>query len=144
MVTRKKWVLLGLGGACLVAVLASLAWYSWYRLSTSPLRLALPRGSTDVADMYVDMWPDYSYFLKAKLPSTKAFAQYCTDMNLTPHSEQRSYSDNMTWLSWSSLEPIVWWKPSSSLSGTFVRQSGHEWTMAKYEDGYLYVHSFSH
>jgi len=146
MVTRNKWICLVAGAACLVALLACLGWYSWYWLTTSPLRRALPRGSTDVTDLYVDIWPDYCYYLKAKLPSVKSFAQYCSDMNLTPHTGQRVYTDDTSWLSWSSLEPRTesWWKPSPSLSGTFVEQAGHYWTMAKYEDGYLYVMAISH
>jgi len=153
MATRNKRICLVAGAAILVALLGYLGWYSWYRLTTSPLRLALPRGSTEVTDLYEDFGfsPDYSYYLKAKLPSMKSFTQYCSDMNLTPHTEQRIYSDSTTWLSWRQpcisrppYTPIAWWKPSSSLSGTFVRQGGHGWVMAKYEDGYLYVKAISH
>lgn len=148
MVTRNKRICHVAGAAVLVALLAYLSWYSWYRFTTSPLRLALPRGSTEVTDLYEDdgFLPDYSYYLKAKLPSKKSFTQYCSDMNLTPHTEQRIYSDDTVWLSWngSLSEPMAWWKPSPSLSGTFVEQIGDYWTMAKYEDGYLYVRSICH
>lgn len=143
---RSRWLFLGVGAACMLVLVVSLGWYGWYSLTTSPLRQTLPWSASDVNDKYVDMFPDYSYFLKAKLPSVKEFNEYCAKQNLTPHTPQRVYSDDTTWLLWGSLEPesVAWWNPSPSLTGTYVSQSGHEWTLAKYENGCLYVHAFSH
>jgi hypothetical protein len=113
-----------------------------------PLRAALPASAVDVQDFYEDMSPDYGYYLTAKI-SQKDFAAYCASQGLTPHTPERKYSDDDFWLSWKAMRPnseksMPWWQPDDRLGDTFVSQNGHNWTMAKYQDGVMYVKAFSH
>lgn len=117
-------------------------------LTESPLRRALPGSATDVHDLYVDMDQDYSYYLAARLPR-EDFEAYCAGQNLTPHTPERIYTDGTEWLDWGAMtlnpsEPMDWWLPTESLAGTYVNQQGHHWTMAKWQDGVIYVKAISH
>jgi hypothetical protein len=138
-----KRLVMVLAAGFLLVLISGGAWYSWYWLTTSSLRRTLPWSCSDVSDLYVDMFQDYSYYLRARMPAND-FARYCTNNGLALHTEQSTYTDDTMWLSWTCGESIDWWKPSESLAGTYVSQSGHEWVLAKYEEGYIYVKAWSH
>jgi len=108
----------------------------------------LPSTATEIQESgWVEGFlPDYSYILRARISDTE-FADFCSRLKLTPHSETRTYSDDTHWLSWTALPNVDggdWWIPTESLERTFVRQDGSSWSFAKHEDGYLYFQSLCH
>jgi hypothetical protein len=115
----------------------------WNYTTVCYLRRALPASATEIRDEALDVFPDSAYFLKARMPQ-EDFEAYCMAIRLSPHYPGRVYTDQDHWLSWSSVHKLEWWDPSDNLDGTYVLQEGREWTMAKYENGKVYVTSFSH
>ena len=117
---------------------------AWYYFTASPLRLGLPSDAQEVQYEYRDMFPsDYTCHIKARV-TPEQFADYCREFKLTIHVPDRKYSDDIMWLSWRGPAPPPWFDPSESISETFDRQSRSEWTLAKYERGFLFVAAFSH
>ena len=139
-VTKRRIILLVVVLCCVVT--GGLL-YACHCLTTSPLRRALPWGADDVRDHYVDMTPDYAYYLKASI-SESDFRRYCARLRLTPHTPQRTYTDDLMWLSWDALAPIDWWNPSPGIADTHVLQEGRHWTFAKHENGTLYLKAWRH
>ncbi len=107
----------------------------------------LPASITNVQEWaWADGFlPDYSYMLKAKVTQAE-FDSFASKLKLTPHSPTRTYSENSTWLSWSTAPGFTndWWDPSDSLETTFVAEGHDTWSFAKYENGYLYFQSLNH
>ena len=139
--TRTALVLGAVGalGITGLAVAISLVWC----MNTSGLRRALPSSATEVHEEVVDLFPDATTYLKAKLPE-RDFPLYVKRLGLTPHTPGRQYDDDEMWLGWGMGSDPPWWDPTPSLEGTYVAQSGHAWTLAKHEQGYLFVLSFTH
>jgi hypothetical protein len=106
----------------------------------------LPATATEInevswADGFI---PDYNYWLRARV-TREEFDQFVRDLELTPHTNDRQYSEN-SWLSWSDhlLGDTDWWHPTQNLEETYVREGGTKWSFAKYENGYLYFRSLDH
>jgi len=89
--------------------------------------------------------PDYSYMLRARIPEPE-FNAFVEKLGLTPHGEDRDYSEQSIWLSWEAAPQFEgdWWNPTSGLGGTYVREGDDTWSYAKYEDGTLYFKSLNH
>jgi hypothetical protein len=115
---------------------------AWHYLTISPFRRALPASATEIRDEALDGFPDYSYYLKAKMPR-EDFEPYCAAIGLSRATPER-VSDGAPWLSWRTRPGVTWWTPSASLDATYERQEGHCWVLAKYENGEVYVTAFSH
>jgi hypothetical protein len=114
--------------------------------ATISWRSSLPETAADVhehawADGFL---PDYDYYLRARVTKSE-FEKFVQDLELTPHTATRTYSES-SWLSWSGhlLADSEWWKPTEDLEGTYVKEGGTTWTFAKYEDGFLYFRSLDH
>jgi hypothetical protein len=139
---KKKFLLLVLVPLLLFAFIAG---YAYYWFTASDLRRELPWAASEIKEQSYDLFPDYSYFLKAKMPE-KDFAKYVGGLGLTLHTSASQYGDDMQWLHWPSppFRQLDWWNPTPSLEQTYVQQAGHEWTLVKYEDGYVYATSYSH
>ncbi|MEM4247918.1 MAG: hypothetical protein QXH80_01510 [Candidatus Nanoarchaeia archaeon] len=107
----------------------------------------MPDSATEVQEWVWEdgVTADYSYLLKAKV-SRKHFDSFVSKLGLTPDSQSRKYSQGTGGPSW--LRPAQftgnWWNPSPSLDGTLVYEDGHTWSLAKYENGYLYFMSFQY
>lgn len=106
--------------------------------------------STNATDVLEWSWsdgflPDYSYVMKARV-SQADFESFCTALELTPHTADRGYTDDVRWLSWSAPPGFTntWWDVSLSLEGTRVSQGSDTWSFAKYENGFLYFQSLNH
>jgi hypothetical protein len=151
---KSVWMLLVVAAVLVMGFVGMVAvmGYAWWAagsadtsLAGSPLRSAVPSDATEVADNYVDMGPDYTYYLRARM-SRGEFDGYCARVGLTRHTPERKYTDDAAvWLSWSAdADAPKGWAPSDSLAETYVSQEGHSWTFAKYENGVLYVKSWSH
>ncbi len=111
----------------------------------SPFESALPQTATDVHVHNESLGIDWSYCLKAKI-SEEEFEAYRAEFpDLTPHTPDRVYLDDMLWLDWQfACESHAWWDASDDLSETFVYQEGDTWELMKYEHGYLYINGHSH
>jgi hypothetical protein len=130
--------------ACLMVLNVVVAVWVYYFTTTTPLRRKLPWSASDIHEQYVDMFPDYTTYLKARLPESD-FPEYIERLGLTPHQAGRTYSDDTRWLSWDPAgRRPSWFDPSDDLSMTCVCQRGHVWTFAKHERGFVYVKSLSH
>jgi hypothetical protein len=116
-----------------------------YYVTTSGLRRALPWGASDIHELGIDRFPDFTLYLKARIREDQ-FLPYVSRLGLTPHYPGRRYPDSPLWgIDWQG-EPEVdsWWDPSKNTEATYAENKGHVWTFAKYEDGFVYVKSFSH
>ena len=129
---------------CMMVLNVVVAAYAYYATSTTSLRQKLPWSASDIHEHCVDMFPDYATYVKARLPESD-FPSYVACLGLTPHRDDRVYTDGKMWLSWDPLGPNPsWFDPSDDLSKTYVQQGGHCWTFAKHERGFVYVKSLSH
>jgi hypothetical protein len=137
---------------CIKASLATIAIYGagiifCYQMFTWSFRKELPWSATDIQEAYHSdtLLPDYDYRLKAKV-SEAQFQKYIKKFNLSLHTKDRKYSDDVIWLHWSapSKSKSGWWNPTDSLTNTFVWQGSDTWIFAKYENGYLYLGSLNH
>lgn len=134
--------------------LSSLMVATIYFWLVTPMHKALPWGARHVRESY---WadgflPDYSYCLKARI-SEDEFPGYVARLGLTPHTQARSHEDPTSpWLGWAhpfdldrATESGRWWDPPPIEAGkTYVAQSGDEWILAAYKDGWLYVSGLNH
>ena len=147
------WVL-GVFAAHLVAlVIARIAWWSnlpnFFDDGEDSISWAssLPEKATEIEEWsWSDGFlPDYTYFMRARV-SESGFTEFITKLDLTLHTASRSYSQDVSMLSWhySPEGNVAWWNPSESLQETYVSESSDTWTFAKYEGGFLYFHSFSY
>jgi hypothetical protein len=109
-------------------------------------RSSLPETATDIEEQaWSDGFlPDYDYYLRARITESE-FEKFVKDLELTPHSDTRIYSESSL-LSWSGalIGDKEWWNPTEYLEGTYVKEGGTNWTFAKYEDGFLYFRSLDH
>jgi len=107
----------------------------------------LPKDATDVrefsrADGFL---PDYAYMLRARV-SESGFKAFVEKLGLTPHSEDREYSEETGWLNWSAAARFEedWWNATDTLDGTYVKEGNDTWSYAKHEGGMLYFKSINH
>ncbi len=116
-------------------------------LTESPLRRALPHGATGIEGWsWTEPGPlgqDGSAMLRARIPED-AFEKYAKDLGMTPHTANRAYGNGFS-PSYVSLadEPLDWWDPTDEVEGTWVLDQGSSWTWAKWENGFVYVLSWS-
>jgi len=123
-------VILGCVGVGLILFL--LYWFT-----TAPLRRKLPFGASHINDLYVERFPDYTYYLRAKI-SESDFIFYCKKISLESSiSDARSKNE----ISWVADKEVSWWNPSANVSDTYCRATndGREWVIAKYENGFIYL-----
>jgi len=115
-----------------------------HHIFSSPLRRALPAGATEVRGKYVDMFPDFTHFLKARMPRDQ-FREYVEALGLAAYSADADPGE-ADWLHWIDGAPYSqeWWPPGSELAGTHYSVEGDVITMARYEDGVVYVQQYSH
>ena len=137
---------------CMKASLATIGIYGagivlCYQMFTWSFRKELPWSATDIIETYYSdtLLPDYDYRLKAKITESQ-FQNYIKSFELSLHTNERKYSDDVVWLYWgaSSKSKGGWWNPTDSLTNTFVWQGNDTWIFAKYENGYLYLGSINH
>jgi hypothetical protein len=140
-----------LRGATIAALIGATLFLGGWRYffpseTRSPFRVALPKRVIETSEWYFSdgFLPDYAYYLRAKI-SPEDFDKYVKYFSLTPHSVDRKYEGGFSagpaWVS----GPADWWNPSASTLTTFAKQDALDsWTYAKYENGYLYLHSFTH
>lgn len=137
---------------CIKASLATIALYAagivlCYQMFTWSFRKELPWSASDIHESYYSdtLLPDYDYKLKAKI-SEAQFQNYIKSFDLSPHTSDRKYSEEIHWLDWNAPPEgnVGWWNPTSSLTNTFVWQGSDTWIFAKYENGYLYLGSLNH
>ena len=97
--------------------------------------------------LYVSNWedgflPDHIYNVRAKVTKIE-FDEIVREQELTLHTLESKYTDNLAWLSWRPEEGTAW-DPTTGLESTFVRQKGDCWTFSKYERGCIYYTSLNH
>jgi hypothetical protein len=86
--------------------------------------------------------PDATFKLKARMTEAE-FTKAVGQLGLSPHTNERKYTDGTIWLQWMrDADPR--WNPSPNIDTTFVRQEGDSWQLAKYENGFLYYQSINH
>lgn len=85
---------------------------------------------------------DATIKLKAKV-TEEEFTAVTKQLDLSPHTKERKYTDDIAGLQWMGDRDGRWDPPSTDV-GKFVRQEGHFWRMMKYENGFLYYQAFSH
>ena len=138
--SRHRWALV-LTSLFVLGIL----WFSWARPDEWGFRRELPGSVEDIHEDYEtdSLLPDYSYQLKARITEPE-FQAYIAKFKLTPHTPTRQYDESpgpmLDW--WQRTN--TWWGAVPSLSNTYVRQRGTEWTFATYEHGYLYLKSMEH
>ena len=106
--------------------------------SANHFRSALPFSAQEVQTASVDLFPDWDYYLKAKLPE-EDFPRYVQDLEL-----QFCGDDPDFWVAWHGLDTPAWWDPTGDTSETYCLEEGDIWTLAKYESGHVYLRAFSH
>lgn len=145
VVKSNRWV--AVTTMALLPTLLALSGWIWLRSLDSEwgYRKALPKKTIEICEFrHADGFlPDHSYFLKAGIPETE-FETYVKKFGLTPHAPDRKYIGGFKGgPKWS--QGPDWWKSSESNSRTYADQPTEDaWVFAKYEDGYLYLHSFVH
>ncbi len=143
MSSRTGYMLVATIGSVLVAV--AIGCYYWPLSTRSYYRRALPPTATDVHEKSVDMVPDWTLFMKARL-SREAYDVYIRKVGLGPPSIVQT---NSPWAMWADgygwgATPPTWWNPTSLDPDTVGASSGHATTLAKYENGYLYLVDFKY
>lgn len=120
---------------------------SWKWLSLWDFKKELPWGASEIYEWYQQetLLPDYVYFLRAKI-SQEEFFKYIKKLDLEKHTDSSSYPDEKAGLSWAASYGVDTkvWNPSESLKETYVWQKGHEWVLAKYENGFVYLKALNH
>jgi len=135
--TKKRWLL---AGAC-VGILAAFAaggWYICYTLTAHPAVRALPSSASDLHEFYRDSgFPhyDYTYEMKARMPAEE-FPAYAARLGLRPLGNLQAH-----WGWWPG--ELAWWDPAPSMEGTYIEQDDDSGTMAKWENGWVYVVAWS-
>ena len=86
---------------------------------------------------------DATFKIKAKITEAE-FTSVVKQLELTPHTKNRKYSDDIMWLQGYLGGSDKKWDPMPSIDTTFVRQSKRYWQLAKYEGGCIYYVSISH
>ncbi len=132
---------IGLQQILLLIIAISVIYFQAYNLEAWNFRKKLPWSATDVHEWHWEdfLIPDYSYCLKAKM-SEEAFQDYVQEFGL----EKKAMPLENKYVSWSGPgEEETWWDVSTNLDDTymFIDAQGDGWTLAKYENGYLYLHS---
>lgn len=132
---------IGLQQILLLIIAISLIHYQAYNVEAWNFRKKLPWSATDVHEWHWEdfLIPDYSYCLKAKM-SEEAFQDYVQEFGL----EKKEMPLENKYVNWSGPGPEkLWWDVSTNLDDTymFIDAQGDGWTLAKYENGYLYLHS---
>ena len=141
---QSQW-LMGIVAVSLLIVLV-FGWWMWDYLKRDPLKRALPEVASILYEGGTTIGTDSFSYFKAEIDEP-LFHEYCERLDLTPHHPGRKYTDDMKWLSWERFrvygtkgvrEPVL------GLEGTYVRQEGHHWVFAKWENGAMYVMSVRH
>ncbi len=145
VIKSKRWVAVTI--MALLPALLTLSGWIWLHSADSEwgYRKALPKGTVEICEFRQadGFLPDHAYFLKAAIAESD-FESYVEKFGLTPHTPDRKYLGGFSGgPNWS--QGPDWWKPSSNNSRTYADQSAEDaWVFAKYENGYLYLHSFVH
>jgi len=130
-------------GSVLLAV--AIGWCGWAFLVRSDYRKALPPTATDIHEKRVDMFPDYTLFLKARM-AREDYDAYVKKVGLGPPLKIQT---NSPWEMWAEgdgwgAKPPAWWNPTSADPGSVGASSGRANTLAQYENGYLYLVNFKY
>lgn len=131
MKKRRYWLLFAIVAPAIVA-------YAWNWANTMPPRLALPWSATDIQEdlQTAGFLPDFWYVMKARIPEGE-FIPYVQRLQLKPLASAQQ-ERKVNW----NCSQAPWWNPTSSTDQTWYR-AGKDWAIyAKYEAGWLYVHSF--
>jgi hypothetical protein len=133
--------IIGLQQIILLIVALSVIHFKAYDNDTWGFRKQLPWSASDIHEWYWEegFLPDYSYCLKAKM-SEEAFLDYVQEFGLKK-KEMPLENEYVRWSGPRTEES--WWDVSTNLDDTymFIDAQGDSWTLAKYENGYLYLHS---
>lgn len=116
-----------------------------YDYFTMGFRKALPFSTWDIQESYWSdgFLPDYSYCLKAKM-TREEFEAYISRFGLTLNPTIPDLGrDEMPSPSWGGpWGGASWWDVTSTMDSTYYEWPKLDnWTLAKYEHGYLYLHS---
>lgn len=111
-------------------------------------RKLLPASATEIKEFHYkdDFLPDYEYYLKAKM-SRSDFQRYCDTLGLKLHHDSSRYTDdiaNLTTGGGFSDSIKTWWNNTIQKDSLFVWQRGHEWNIARYVDGAIYLYAHEH
>lgn len=137
-----------------------------YRATLWRYRTVLPWSASEIHDSnnWGALTSDGMYWLKARITRAE-FDAYVAEFNLKPYipdpraSDSESGGIGVPGLPKFGLEPLwgwagprthgtrdsgwdPWWDPSRELTETHYSRRGMAWTFAKYERGYLYLHSY--
>jgi hypothetical protein len=104
----------------------------------SNVRRALPASATDIHE-YDDtnyFLGDYAHCLKAKMPESE-MPGFAAKMGLTSRYSSTTYGK--LGLNWVAAEGASWWNPPATLDGGYFTYKGtSSYSVAKYENGYVY------
>ncbi|HYV55466.1 MAG TPA: hypothetical protein VE933_12845 [Chitinophagaceae bacterium] len=111
-------------------------------------RKLLPHSASQIKEFY---WkdgflPDYEYYLRAKIDQ-RDFNWYCDSLGLELHTDVSKYTDeigNLNTIGGYAEELKEWWNIDGNNDSLFVWQNGHEWNIARYYNGYLYLYAHEH
>jgi hypothetical protein len=116
-----------------------------YEMTATPLRKALPPTAQDIHEQSWgeggEIGQDYCYLLKARITPAE-FQQYVDRFGLTPHIATQQYS-NWSMINCGTERKPDWWTPSDESGSMYARDEDSTWTYAKYENGYIFVVSYS-
>ena len=128
--TRHSKLAFSVAGAFAVAMCG-------YFVSHAPARRALPWSASDIREHRVDMFVDYAYYLRARMPH-QDFVAYVQRLRLRPQTHEDVA------ISWTKRGLPSWWTATASRDRVHWKQRGDHFVAAKHEDGYVFVQAWSH
>jgi hypothetical protein len=145
VIKSRLWVAVTI--MALLPTLLAISGWIWLQSGDSEwgYRKALPKDTIEICEYrHADGFlPDHNYFLKAAIAESD-FEPYVKKFGMTPHTTDRKYIGGFSGgPNWNNGPD--WWKPSNNNSRTYSDQPAEDaWLFAKYENGYLYLHSYVH
>jgi hypothetical protein len=105
----------------------------------------LPDDASEIKEFsYSEM--DYTYYLKANI-SRAQFETYISHFKMSLHTDNSTYSDDITWLDTKSTfehDVSTWWDSELKKDSMYVSQEGRQWIIARFSHGTMYLNAHSH
>ncbi len=136
-IRSKRWIVL-LGVCVLLGPIALVAVRAALKSDLPTIRDALPENATEVQEHYVDLFPDYSYCLKAKIREEQVEA-FAKELNMA-----REYTPDPPWGPSLGGGCPEWWTVSPEIDDVWVFRQRNIWSTVKWEDGYVYLYEYKH
>jgi hypothetical protein len=137
---RSTRIWLSAGGLVLILVLLGGGYWLWRYTNMSRFRRALPASATHVKEKYVDLTPDYTLYLSARM-GRKDYEKYIRRIDLQPPQKGSSAP---SWVAWhQGPQAPAWWTSSPARRAVAYKRKGDVFTLSGYEKGTMYLISWS-